>query len=58
MANFSHRHFCSASLHYLMSIRAIDPVNPQRILPMSVTLFPSGMLSIKKTVTTFYFVKN
>ena len=43
MAYFSHRHLYSASLHYPMSISAIDPVCPQAILPMTVTLFPSGM---------------
>ena len=46
MANFSHRHVYSASLHYPMSIMAIDPVCPQAILPMRVTLFPSGMLCV------------
>ena len=46
MANFSHRHVYSASLHYPMSIRAIDPVCPQAILPMLVTLFPSVMLCV------------
>ena len=46
MANFSHKHVYSASLHYPMSIMAIDSVCPQAILPMSVTLFPSGMLYV------------
>ena len=46
MANFSHRHVYSASLHHPMSIMAIDPVCPQAILPMRVTLFPSGMLCV------------
>ena len=46
MANFSHRHIYSASLHYSTSISAIDPVCPQAILPMRVTLFPSGMLCV------------
>ena len=46
MANFSHRHVYSASLHYPISIMAIDPVCPQAILPMRVTLFPSGMLRV------------
>ena len=44
MANFSHRHVYSASLPYPMSIMATDPVCPQAILPMRLTLFPSGML--------------
>ena len=44
MANFSHRHVYSASLHYLISIMATDPVCPQAILPIRATLFPSGML--------------
>ena len=46
MANFSHRHVNSASLHYPMSIMVIDPVCPQAILPMGVTLFPFGMLCV------------
>ena len=46
MANFSHRHVYSGSLHYPMSIRAIDLVCPQAILPMRMTLFPSGMLCV------------
>ena len=46
MADFLHRHVYSASLHYPMSIRAIDPGHPQAILPMRVTLFPSGMLCV------------
>ena len=46
MANFSHRHVYSASLHHPMSIRTIDPVCPRAILPMRVTLFPSGMLRV------------
>ena len=46
MANFSHRHVYSASLHNPMSIMAIDPVCPQAILPMRVTLFHSGMLRV------------
>ena len=29
-----------------MSIRAIDPVCPEAILPIRVTLFPSGMLRV------------
>ena len=32
-----------------MSIRAINPVCPQVILPMRVTLFPSGMLCVTNT---------
>ena len=44
MANFLHEHVYGASLHYLMSIRTIDPVCPQAILPMLVTLYPSGTL--------------
>ena len=44
MVNFSHSHVHSASLHYPVSIMAIDPVYPQASLPMRVTLFPSGML--------------
>ena len=46
MANFSHRHVYSASLHYPISIRAIDPVCAQVILAMSVTLFPSEILCV------------
>ena len=37
-----------ASLHYPMSIRAIDPVCPQAILPMRVTLFHSGTLCVTR----------
>ena len=40
MANISHRHISSASL------RTIDLVYPQAILPMRVTLFPSGALCV------------
>ena len=43
---FLHRHDYSASLHYPMTIMAIDPVCPQTILPLRVTLFPSGMLCV------------
>ena len=46
MANFWHGNVYSTSLHYPMSIRAIDPVCPQVILPMRVTLFPSGTLCV------------
>ena len=46
MANFSHRHVYSALLRYAMSIRTIDPVCPQAILPIRLTLFPSGMLCV------------
>ena len=46
VANCSHRHVYSAFLHYRMSIRPIEPVCTQAILPMTVTLFPSGVLSI------------
>ena len=46
MAKFPHRHAYSVSLQYPMSARAIDPVCPQAILPMRVTLFPSGMLCV------------
>ena len=38
MAIFLHGHVYSASLHYPMSIRTIDPVSPQAILPVSVKL--------------------
>ena len=41
--------FYSASLeplHYPISVRAIDPVCPQAVLPMRVTLFPSGKLCV------------
>ena len=51
MANFSRRHVYSASLHYPMSIRAIDQVCPQAILPMRVTLFLSGMLCVTNIPT-------
>ena len=44
MANFSHRHVNSVSLHYPISIVAIDPVCPQAILPLRSTLYPSGTL--------------
>ena len=46
MANFSNRHDYYAPLHYPMSITAIEPVCPQTILPMRVTLFTSGMLCV------------
>ena len=46
MANFSERHPYSASLHYLMPIRAIDLICPQAILPVRMTLLPSGMLCV------------
>ena len=46
MTNFSHRHVYGASLHYRMSISAIDLVCPQAILSMRMTLFPSGMLCV------------
>ena len=46
VAIFSHRHVYSASLHYLMSISAIDSVCPQAILATSVTLFPFEMLCV------------
>ena len=46
MANFSHRRVYSDSLHYPMSIMAIDPVCSQTILPIWVTLFPSGMICV------------
>ena len=64
MANFSHRRAFSGSLHYSMSIMAIDPVCPQTILSMRVTLFPSGMIcitnipSIKSNNTLFCSVLN
>ena len=48
MANFSHRHVNSASLHYPMSIMAIDPVCLQAILPMM--LFPSSMLCVTNII--------
>ena len=47
MANVSHRHVYGAFLHYPMSIMAIDPVCPQAVLPMRVTLFHSGMLCVR-----------
>ena len=43
---FLHGHVYSASLHYPVAIRAIDPVCLQAILPMGVTLLPSGMLCV------------
>ena len=46
VANFSHRHVYSASLHWPMSIRATDRVYPQTILPTSVRMFPSVMLCV------------
>ena len=46
VANFHKKHVYIASLHYPMSITAIGPVYPQAILPMMVTLFPSGMLRV------------
>ena len=42
VANFSHGRVYSASLHYPVSISAIDPVCPQQIFLMRLTLFPSG----------------
>ena len=59
MAIFSLGHVNSASLNYLISIKAIDLVCPQAILAMSVTLFPFGMscvtkiLSINRSYTLF-----
>ena len=46
MANFLHAHVYSASLHYPMSIRAIDSVCPQAVLAVSVTVFTSGTLCV------------
>ena len=46
MANFLHGHVYGASLHYPMSIGAIDPVCPQAFLPMRVTPYPSGPLCV------------
>ena len=45
-AILSHRHVYNASLHYPMSISAINPVCPQAILPMRVMLFPSGVVCV------------
>ena len=47
VTNFLHGHVYSASLHYPMPMIglvywAIDPVCRLAILPMGVTLFPSG----------------
>ena len=62
VANFSHRHVYSASLSEPMSIRAIDQVCPQAILPMSVTLFPFGMLCVTNissiSCNALHFVPN
>ena len=41
MANFSHRQDIVHLAHYPMSIGAIDPLCPQAILPVMVTLIPS-----------------
>ena len=46
MANIAHRHVYSASLHYPMPIWAIDPICPQDVLQVRVTLFTSGMLCV------------
>ena len=46
MGNFSHRHVYIVCFYYPMSIMAIDPVLPQAILPIMVTLFPFGMVSV------------
>ena len=46
MASFSLRHVFSASLHYPMSIMAFDSLCPRVILPMRLTLFPSGVLCV------------
>ena len=46
VANFSHRHVYSVSLHYLMSIRATDSVCSQAISAMSVTQLNSGTLCV------------
>ena len=60
VANFSLMHVYSASLHYPILVKAIDLVCPQAILPMGVTLFPSGTLcatnipSINHNDTIFY----
>ena len=54
MTNFSHRDVYSASLHYPMSISAIDPVCPQAILAMSVTLFPSETLWVTNILSISY----
>ena len=51
MTNFSHRHIYRASLHYPMSIIAINPVWPQAILPMRVTQFLSGMPCVTNILT-------
>ena len=44
--NFSNGHVHCASLRYPISIRAIDSLCAQAILPMMVTLFLSGMLCV------------
>ena len=61
MTIFSHRHAYSDSLYYPISIRVIDPIYSQAILPASVTLFPSVLMDVtntgSKTVTTLHFVQ-
>ena len=52
MANFLHKHVYSASLHYPMSIMSTDPVCPQVILSMRMTLFTSGMLCVTNIPST------
>ena len=44
MANFLHRHVYNAFLHY--PIMTINPACSLAILPMRVTLFPSGTLCV------------
>ena len=46
VAIFSHTHVYNTFIKYPMSIRAIDPVCPQAILLMRVTLFLSGVLCV------------
>ena len=46
VTKFSHRHVYSAFLHKPMSISPIDQVCLRVILRISVTLFPSEMLSV------------
>ena len=54
MANLSLRDVYSASLHYSMSISAIDTVCPDAILAMSVTLFPSETLCVTNIPSISY----
>ena len=54
VANFSHIDVYSDSLHYTVSISAIEPVCLQAILAMIVTLFPSETLCVTNILSIRY----